>query len=52
MPRVAALMDTAMVSDVIKVLDERTFVRPIYAGDALQTVRYSEEDGLRILTVG
>jgi electron transfer flavoprotein alpha subunit len=49
MPRVAVLLDVAMISDVCKVVDENTFVRPIYAGNAMATVQSS--DAIKIMTV-
>jgi len=49
MPRVAALLDVAMLSDISKVVDANTFVRPIYAGNALATVESS--DAIKIITV-
>ena len=39
MPRVAALLDTSQVSDIIKVISSDTFLRPIYAGNAFATVK-------------
>ena len=42
MPRVAALLDTSQVSDIIKVISADTFLRPIYAGNAFATVKSSD----------
>ena len=42
MPRIAALLDTSQVSDIIKVISADTFLRPIYAGNAFATVKSSD----------
>lgn len=49
MPRVAALLDVAQLSDVIDVVNDDTFVRPIYAGNAIATVQ--SKDSIKVLTV-
>jgi len=43
MPRVAALIDTSQVSDIIKVISPDTFLRPIYAGNAFATVKSNDQ---------
>ena len=49
MPRVAALLDVMQISDIVKVVAPDTFERPVYAGNAIQTVRSTEKK--RVLTV-
>jgi electron transfer flavoprotein alpha subunit len=49
LPRVAALLDVAQISDIIKVESADTFVRPIYAGNAIATVESS--DSIKVITV-
>jgi len=49
LPRVAALLDVAQISDVVAVESADTFVRPIYAGNAMATVKSA--DPIKVLTV-
>ena len=49
MPRVAALLDVMQISDVIKIVAPDTFERPIYAGNAIQTVQAT--DAKKVITI-
>jgi electron transfer flavoprotein alpha subunit len=49
LPRVAALLDVMVMSDVTAVIDADTFERPIYAGNAIQTIKSS--DATKVFTV-
>jgi electron transfer flavoprotein alpha subunit len=48
-PRIAAHLDVAPISEIVEVVDANTFVRPIYAGNALETVQSS--DAKKVITV-
>jgi electron transfer flavoprotein alpha subunit len=49
MPRIAAMLDVAQISDIITVVSTDTFRRPIYAGNAIETVQ--SKDAIKVFTV-
>jgi electron transfer flavoprotein alpha subunit len=49
MPRVAALLNVAQISDIIGIQDPNVFIRPIYAGNAIATVK--TKDPIKVITV-
>jgi electron transfer flavoprotein alpha subunit len=49
LPRIAALLDVMQISDIIKVISQDTFERPIYAGNAIMTVQ--SRDPIKVMTV-
>ncbi|MCD6046628.1 MAG: electron transfer flavodomain protein [Gammaproteobacteria bacterium] len=49
MPRVAALLNVAQVSEITAILDDSTFIRPIYAGNAFAKVK--SQDAIKLITV-
>jgi electron transfer flavoprotein alpha subunit len=49
LPRVAALLDVAQISDIVSIVSPDTFVRPIYAGNAMATVQSA--DKVKVITV-
>ncbi len=48
-PRIAALLDVSQVSEIVQVVSADTFVRPVYAGNALETVKSA--DAIKVITV-
>ncbi len=48
-PRLAAKLDVSQISDITRVIDQHTFERPIYAGNAIATVH--SDDEYKVITV-
>lgn len=49
MPRVAALLDSQQISDIVRIEDSETFVRPVYAGSAILTVKSTDQ--IKVITL-
>ena len=49
MPRLAAVLDTQQISDIIKIIDKNIYERPIYAGNAIATIK--SKDKIKLLTI-
>lgn len=49
MPRISALLDVQQISDITAVIDQETFERPVYAGNAIATVK--SKDAIKVLTI-
>lgn len=49
LPRVAALLDVQAISEIIEIIDNKTFKRPVYAGNAIATIESS--DAIKVMTV-
>ena len=49
LPRLGAMMDSAPLNDVVSVIDESTFTRPMYAGNAMATVSMS--DSIKVIAI-
>jgi electron transfer flavoprotein alpha subunit len=50
-PRIAALLQTAAVNDIIQIIDPQTYIRPIYAGNALAKVQATDDGSTKVISV-